>query len=41
MKVAQRMIQNEPDDVRGYLALGAAYERDDKLGEAEKAYRRG
>src|SRR4030095_5551076 len=41
MKVAQRMIQNETEDARGYLALGAAFERDDQLGEAEKAYRRG
>src|SRR5262245_59613009 len=26
LAVAQRMVKDDPDDVRGYLALGAAYE---------------
>jgi tetratricopeptide (TPR) repeat protein len=41
MAIAQRMIQKDPEDVRGYLALGAAYERADKPADAERAYRRG
>jgi tetratricopeptide (TPR) repeat protein len=41
LDVAQHMIAKDPDDVRGYLALGAVYERQDKLADAERAYRRG
>ncbi len=40
-KVAQRLIQTSPEDVRGYLALGAVYEREEQPVLAEKTYRAG
>jgi len=40
-KVAQRLIQTSPEDVRGYLALGAVQEREEQPALAEKTYRAG
>ena len=40
-KVAQKLIETSPEDVRGYLALGAVYEREEQPALAEKTYRAG
>jgi len=40
-KVAQKLIADSPEDVRGYLALGAVHEREEKPALAEKIYRAG
>ncbi len=40
-RVAERLIATSPEDVRGYLALGAVQEREGEPALAEKTYRAG
>ncbi len=41
MRVGEEMIAADPDDLRGYFALGAALERYQQLERAEEVYLRG
>ncbi len=41
MRVGEEMIAADPDDLRGYIALGAGLERYQQFGRAEEVYLRG